>query len=238
MALYFIADLPLSSQTPEITAGFSNFSKSLIPGDKLYILGDLFDYYVGINIHDEAQNELKKIVLFLKEQQVSVYFIHGNRDFLLSKKDAQYFGFELLKDIHVLTAYEKKIVLAHGDEICPEKFNYQFFRSFSLIKCLQVIFNTVTTKEQKVKIALQMREQSKLKFEKRNFKKVKISLPKALALLYKHKAQILIHGHTHSFSETKINGIAIYDTGNWQTETFSYISLSDTNGIELHSEKI
>jgi UDP-2,3-diacylglucosamine hydrolase len=233
MASFFIADLHLSSKNPELTSGFEDFTQILLPGDNLYILGDLFDYYIGINPQDETQLKLRNIIKKLSNKNINVLFIHGNRDFLFSPTDAKYFGLKLLKDITVIKEYGHEIVLIHGDEICPEKTGYKLFRLFSRIRFFQIIFYLLTSQKQRNNIALNMRKNSQLKFQKRNCQKVKISITKALTLLHKKNTQLIIHGHTHNASRTKVDSCEIYDTGNWHETGYSYVMHTENKGLEI-----
>ena len=228
MAVYFIADLHLAPDTPELLTLFTDFTGILRSGDSLYILGDLFGYYIGIDPDNLAQIRVKKQISILKRQNIPVYFIHGNRDFLLSKSDAEYFGFELLPQKMLISISGKQCLLLHGDELCTEEIRYTWFRIFSRIRLLQKLFMLCTSKKKRISIAENMRNSSKLRFQNNNYVKEKINLPKALRYLRESNAEIIIHGHTHHAEASVAPGQSIYDTGDWNDYQYSYIVADDT----------
>ncbi|MEE1339599.1 MAG: UDP-2,3-diacylglucosamine diphosphatase [Succinivibrionaceae bacterium] len=238
MNTYFIADLHLSENTPDLIQSFRNFAKNLIPNDKLYILGDLFDYFVDLFPENTSHIAIKEIVQDLASRNIETFFILGNRDFLLTSKQASFFGFKLLNDISIINIANQKILLVHGDELCAEKFSYKFFRSFSRVRFFQKIFHLITSTKKKINIAKNMRRNSQRRFKENHCRKVQINLPISLSLLHKYQATILIHGHTHQVSEKHVNDYAIYDTGDWNHEKFSYIKVSELGTISVHEEKI
>ena len=86
MSIYIIADLHLSPDTKELNQSFFNFCHNLIEGDVLYILGDFFDYFIEPDPNNSLHPLLKQHFLALKNRGIKVWFMHGNRDFLLTKK--------------------------------------------------------------------------------------------------------------------------------------------------------
>lgn len=228
MAVYFIADLHLAPDTPDLLTLFTDFTGMLKSGDSLYVLGDLFGYYVGMDPGNPAQTRVKKQVEMLRKQNIPVYFIHGNRDFLLTPEDAAYFGFELLPERTVITVSGKSCLLMHGDELCTAEKKYNWFRAISRIKVLQKLFMLFTSKKRRISIAENMREQSRLRFQGNNGVKEKINLGEALKHLRESKAEILIHGHTHNAEAVIAPGQSIYDTGDWNSYRYSYIVADDS----------
>ncbi|WP_406042292.1 UDP-2,3-diacylglucosamine diphosphatase [Succinimonas sp.] len=228
MAVYFIADLHLAPDTPDLLTLFTDFTGMLKSGDSLYILGDLFGYYVGTDPGNLAQTKVKKQVEMLRKQNIPVYFIHGNRDFLLTPEDAAYFGFELLPERTVITVSGKSCLLMHGDELCTAEKKYNLFRAVSRIKFLQKLFMMFTSKKRRISIAENMREQSRLRFQGKNGVKEKINLREALKHLRESQAEILIHGHTHNAEAAIAPGQSIYDTGDWNGYRYSYIVADDS----------
>lgn len=228
MAVYFIADLHLAPDTPELLALFTDFTGMLKSGDSLYILGDLFGYYIGIDSDNIAQLRVKKQIGILNKQNIPVYFIQGNRDFLLSKNDAEYFGFKLLPQRTVICISGKKCLLLHGDELCTEEIKYTCFRIFSRIRLFQKLFMLLTTRKKRISIAENMRNGSRIRFQNNNCVKEKINLRKTLNYLRDCHADIMIHGHTHNAEASVAPGQSIYDTGDWNDYRYSYIVADNT----------
>jgi UDP-2,3-diacylglucosamine hydrolase len=127
----FISDLHLCESRPHITKSFIQFLEDkATQAESLYILGDLFEYWAGddaINMgkHADIIDALKK----LTSQNVRVYFIHGNRDFLIGKDFADATGINILKDPSLVTLYGKPVLLSHGDALCTDDLAYQKFRT-------------------------------------------------------------------------------------------------------------
>jgi UDP-2,3-diacylglucosamine hydrolase len=121
MSTYIIADIHLSIDTEILMNKFENFYSNLNSNDSVYIIGDLFNYYVGIEETNSAHIKLKNIFSNALKRNIQTFFQHGNRDFLLSKKDARYFNFNLIKDTEILEIDNNRIILVHGDELCNEK---------------------------------------------------------------------------------------------------------------------
>lgn len=86
MALYVIADLHLSAENKRLCSAFAAFLNELKKGDRLIISGDFFNFFVGIDPYDECQKFIKQTLLTARQRKIDVFFQHGNRDFLISKK--------------------------------------------------------------------------------------------------------------------------------------------------------
>ncbi|MDU5192840.1 MAG: UDP-2,3-diacylglucosamine diphosphatase, partial [Mixta calida] len=122
----FIADLHLCQKEPAITAGFLRFlQREAQTADALYILGDLFEAWIG----DDDPNPLhQQIATALRTLPLPVWFIHGNRDFLLGQRYARASGMTLLPEEQVLNLYGRSILIMHGDTLCTDDEGYQRFR--------------------------------------------------------------------------------------------------------------
>src|SRR5579872_7049788 len=127
----FISDLHLAPDTTEANAALLFFLRSTAAGaDALYVLGDLFEYWIG----DEglAQPFVQEIVRefrALAERGVALFFMHGNRDFLLGERFAAQSGVKLLPDPTLVDLYGTRTLLMHGDTLCSDDLEYQKFRA-------------------------------------------------------------------------------------------------------------
>ena len=124
----FIADLHLSAERADITSAFLQFlQQDAVQADALYILGDLFEVWIG---DDNPEPLLCEVASQLKQlsQQVPVYFIHGNRDFLLRERYAKSAGMQLLPAHKVIELYGTPTLIMHGDSLCTADIKYQKFR--------------------------------------------------------------------------------------------------------------
>lgn len=98
MAWYIISDLHLSGRAPKLNNAFTRFVSTMQKGDRLFILGDLFNFYVCRDPLDEGQNTVAKVLADAKEKGINIFFIIGNRDFLLKEKQAALFSMKLLPE--------------------------------------------------------------------------------------------------------------------------------------------
>ncbi|MCK7492956.1 MAG: UDP-2,3-diacylglucosamine diphosphatase [Comamonadaceae bacterium] len=112
----FISDLHLSANDPDKTRHFLKFVGSRTPGiDRLYILGDLFDAYIGDDDNSSPNREIKAALKHLSETGTMVFFQHGNRDFLVGDRFCRETGATLLGDWAVVDLYGEAVLLTHGD---------------------------------------------------------------------------------------------------------------------------
>lgn len=130
MGTLFISDLHLDDSRPKITGLFLDFLKQeATQAEALYILGDFFEAWVG----DDDDSELGKIVTralrVLSDSGVPVFFMRGNRDFLIGPDFANRAGLQILSDPCVLELYGTPTLLMHGDLLCSNDTSYQAFRS-------------------------------------------------------------------------------------------------------------
>src|ERR1700731_579883 len=128
--ILLISDLHLSTALPRTVAAFEHFIRvTAAQAQAVYILGDLFEYWVG---DDELSTpfaaRMCALMHSLAERGIALYIMHGNRDFLLGVRFAQAAGAVLLNDPFVLQAFGRCIVLAHGDALCTLDTGYQRFR--------------------------------------------------------------------------------------------------------------
>lgn len=225
---YFIADLHLTENEPEITTGFFRFLSNLPNHCELYILGDFFDYWVGDDAMDQTQTEITQQLLSLKEKQIAVFFICGNRDFLVGKKFAKQANVNLLPDIYFIS--ETKTLLLHGDLLCTQDLNYQRFRAKIHQKWRQELFLRFP-KWIRLWIAKKIRQKSK---QSNQYKASELmdAVPKTvLAYFNQYQAQTMIHGHTHQPQKEVIQSIHAerFVLGAWH-DGLNYL-YQDENGI-------
>ncbi|MBN8761252.1 MAG: UDP-2,3-diacylglucosamine diphosphatase [Thiobacillus sp. 65-69] len=126
---HFVADLHLTDERPAATGRFFRFLEDEVAGaDALYILGDLFEAWIGDD-HDEAvAHETAQRLRQLAAAGTSIYFMHGNRDFMLAERYAARAGMQLIADPCVIDLYGTRTLLMHGDTLCVDDLAYQRFR--------------------------------------------------------------------------------------------------------------
>lgn len=190
----FIADLHLCQEEPAITAGFMHFLQREAPHcDALYILGDLFEAWIG----DDDPNPLhQQIASALRALPVPVYFIHGNRDFLIGRRFARASGMTLLPEEQVLTLYGHRLLIMHGDTLCTDDAGYLRFRAKVHNPWIQRLFLALPLWIRK-RIAARMRADSKQANQHKSQTIMDVNQDAVAAAMLRQQVPLLIHGHTH-----------------------------------------
>lgn len=130
MATLFISDLHLDAERPRITELFGQFIRAEARhADALYILGDLFEAWVGDDDPSETGAFVASELHALQASGVPVYFIRGNRDFLVGEDFARRAGMRILPDPSVVMLYGEPTLIMHGDTLCTDDLAYQQFRA-------------------------------------------------------------------------------------------------------------
>jgi len=194
---YFIADLHLCENRPDISACFLRFLKNdAIEAEKLYILGDLFEAWVG---DDDDSPYLKTIAGALTQLSLSgtkIFYIHGNRDFLLGKRFAKKANMNLLPEIDTIDLYGRHVVIMHGDTLCTRDIDYQAFRTKSRSWWWQMAVKSLPLFLRK-KMAANYRKKSTVATAMKSQEIMDVTDVEVINCLEKYKSQLLIHGHTH-----------------------------------------
>ncbi len=126
---YLVADLHLTDERPAATGRFFRFLKEEVAGaDALYILGDLFESWVGDDHDEQVARDTARALKSLVDAGTPVYFMHGNRDFMLARRYADLSGMTLLSDPTRIDLYGVPTLLMHGDTLCTDDTAYQTFR--------------------------------------------------------------------------------------------------------------
>ena len=215
--LGFISDIHLEPIENNRTLAFNNFlEKASDRYEALYILGDLFEYWIGDDEDNLTISNIKKNLSRLADQGVSLFFIHGNRDFLIGNKFASDTNIKILDDMHIINLNNKKIMLSHGDAFCTDDTDYQKFknetRNSSWIKSF-----LKKPLDERLFIADDMRSKSKSANSNKP-ENIMDTNPKAIEeSVIKNEIDILIHGHTHR-PEVKYfaNGSVKVVLGSWE----------------------
>ncbi len=130
MTTLFISDLHLDAERPAIQDLFGRFiDEQARTADALYILGDLFEAWIGDDDPSATGAFVADALHGLSEAGVPVYFMRGNRDFLLGDDYARRAGLTILPDPTVVMLYGKPTLLMHGDTLCTDDVAYQKFRA-------------------------------------------------------------------------------------------------------------
>ncbi len=226
----FIADVHLEPKHPTTVALFLKFlAHRAIQAEALYILGDLFEVWVG----DDDQTPIYQTVMaalkqLTKTTQLPVFIMHGNRDFLLGEKFMAATGSQWLPDPSVITLYGTPTLIMHGDSLCTLDVKYQNFRTQVRSSQWQQQF-LAQPLVQRHQLAQQAREHSQT-YTQQTLPTMLDATPVAItSALQQHGVSRLIHGHTHhpgDYPLTLNDGSPAYRrvVGQWQEDSAIILS--------------
>lgn len=218
MTTYFISDLHLERIESPITNIFTAFLDDLNQNDSLYILGDLFESWIGDDNVSELSQYISDRLLMLSERDISVAIMHGNRDFLIGEDFCKASSIELINDPRIIEIDTKKVMLTHGDELCTDDSEYQAFRSVVRNPLWQKDFlNFPISKREK--IAGEAKDASKDSKENKAMEIMDVNTDAVLKAFNDHDIEIMIHGHTHRPNIHKVSNegknLTRYVLGDW-----------------------
>lgn len=225
----FISDLHLCASRPTITTAFLDFLKNTaINAHSLYILGDLFEYWAGDDDVDDTHHQ-SVIMAFctLANSGVKIYFMHGNRDFLIAENFCKSAHVTLLQDPTLIDLYGKRTLLSHGDALCTDDVNYQNFRLQVRSPAWQSEFlnQSLLSRKQQIE-AIRMRSEQEKSQKSTQIMDVNQEAVEALLIACDYP-ELLIHGHTHRPNKhhIQLNGhnITRWVLGDWY-EQGSYLA--------------
>ena len=237
MFTLFISDLHLHETRPHITRAFFHFLHTQAVGaEKLYILGDFFDAWIGDDddnaLNTEVATELKK----LSSAGTQIFLMHGNRDFLLGEKFAAQAGAQLIAEGTVINLYGCPTLLLHGDDLCIDDKDYIAFRQQvrSPQWQQQILAQPLTARRA---LAAQLREKSQAMNSLKAEDIMDVSQAEVIRVMQDTGVIRLIHGHTHRPAHHLLNisGKAAERIvlGDWHDKGWAVIA--DENKIELLS---
>lgn len=194
----FVSDLHLSVHTPRTTAAFFEFLRQHAQRtQRLYLLGDIFEYWAGDDDLDEHFNQSVVNALHtLTQHGTRVYWIAGNRDFLVGDTFAAASGLNRLADPSVIDIAGQPVLLTHGDAYCTDDHDYQRFRAQVRDARWQGEFLAKPLTERKQIIA-RMREGSRAAQREKSMAIMDVNPETMNAVFSAYAVQRIIHGHTH-----------------------------------------
>ncbi|POZ52753.1 UDP-2,3-diacylglucosamine diphosphatase [Methylovulum psychrotolerans] len=195
--ILFISDLHLALDKPEITRRFVDFLQHRAPeASALYILGDLFDAWIGDDDFTPPNSTIRKRLKHLTDSGTKVYLQVGNRDFLLGQRFCQETGITLLGDYAVIDLFGTPTLLTHGDLLCTDDLPYQTFRAKA--RTLQWQQN-VLSKPLLVRLLAARWFRLRSFFHKRQKSQaiMDVNADTVVNTLREYACLRLIHGHTH-----------------------------------------
>ena len=227
-----MSDLHLDKKRPEAIKFFIDYMNHVSPStNAIYILGDLVEYWVGDDDPADGLEDVFKIIS-KKSKEINIYFMHGNRDFLISENFCKKHGMKLLQDPTLINLYDKKVLLMHGDTLCTDDKQYQEYRALVRSHTWQSKM-LIKTLSERIMIAQQLREKSLEATENKKEYIMDVNNGTVIEIMKEYDADILIHGHTHrpNVHKLQINqkDIKRIVLGDWYDRSFI---------LELSKDKI
>lgn len=246
MRTLLVADLHLSENTPAMTRGFIRYLEVTAPGARaLYILGDLFDAWVGDDLLDhshpltEVANPIIAALRHLANSGTRIYFMHGNRDFLIGNRFVDACQATLLPEVQEVELHDIPVVLLHGDSLCTRDSDYMAFRRQARSAEWQNKMLAMPLTERAV-LAQQMRQQSGEANAGKTNEIMDVTLSEVVSLMRQRGVATMIHGHTHrpGVHDFTVEDVPAkrYVLGDWDDENGWDIIVEEDG--ETHSAQI
>jgi UDP-2,3-diacylglucosamine hydrolase len=194
---YFISDLHLSADRDDINQCLFQFlHEQASEAEALYVLGDLFEVWIGDDDINAFTLSIAKAFKTLSNSGVPVYFLHGNRDFLIRKEFAKKAGMQLLPEQQVVNLYGQATLIMHGDELCTMDIEYQAFRIKARGWWWPRLMLSLPLSLRR-KIAKKGRETSQKNHSKLSAEIMDVTPEEVINSMQTYDVKRLIHGHTH-----------------------------------------
>ncbi|WP_424945805.1 UDP-2,3-diacylglucosamine diphosphatase [Candidatus Spongiihabitans sp.] len=223
MTIAFISDLHLDPVRPESTQWFKEFmSHSIDRLSRLYILGDLFEVWIGDDGRDTlGQGAVENIIKATVHAGLDIFFMHGNRDFLVGNDFAKRTGCKILPDPTLITLDSKQVLLTHGDALCTDDIEHQTARQEMLTAKWKMAFLNKPV-NQRMDTARSMRTQSETSKKTKSMAMMDVNQQQVEKVMREHGVLTMIHGHTHkpAVHEFSLDGAPAkrYVLGDWYTQ--------------------
>ncbi|MCZ6666150.1 MAG: UDP-2,3-diacylglucosamine diphosphatase [Gammaproteobacteria bacterium] len=197
MTTLFVSDLHLEAGRPEIGDQFLAFlAGEASRADALYILGDLFEVWVGDDDPNTHYAVIKQALRELVDNGVTTYFMHGNRDFMIGDVFARETGVRILSDPYPVDFYGDKVLLSHGDALCIDDVQYQNARRITRDPEWQAMMLAKPLAE-RLTIAKHLRAESIAHGATIDQSITDVNQDEVLRVVRDHGVDVLLHGHTH-----------------------------------------
>lgn len=192
----FISDLHLHPDEPLILARFHQFIAWAAKNtETVYILGDFFHAWPGDDTMNNWSQAIAERLKWLSLQQVAIYYMHGNRDFLLGADFAKLAGITIIPEPTVIELGPHRILLAHGDRYCIHDKGHQRFRKLTRNRWFSSLFLRLPV-SLRTKMVTKVRQRSQSNRSKTALQ-MDVVLEPMVTHMKKHQVKQLIHGHTH-----------------------------------------
>jgi len=241
MLALFISDLHLQESHPRTAEAFFRFlAERASQADALYLLGDIFEYWAGDDdldtpFHQRIAGDLRT----LADKGIAVYWMAGNRDFLVGQDFARAAGLSILPDPTVVNIGGQRIALVHGDAQCTGDLKYMAFRAQVRDPAWQQQFLGMPLSQRKAIIA-GLREGSRQAHGEKSYEIMDVTAEAVNALHETTQAEVIIHGHTHrpALHVDEQSGRRRYVLPDWELDAEpprgGWIAIDADGGITRH----
>lgn len=235
--ILFISDLHLKPAEPKTMELFIRFADEIASQvDTLYILGDFLEYWLGDDDPAAAYQEIfNKLSELPAKHNTRVYFMHGNRDFLIGEKLAERCGFQLINDPYKIKIQGKDALLMHGDTLCTDDVDYQKFRQMVRDPAWQqqVLSRSL---EERYQLAQSLRQDSQQAMSEKEEYIMDVNEQETQRTFEDNAVDLIIHGHTHRpaihrqmLGSRETTRVVL---GDWHS-TASYLRINDDTELKL-----
>ncbi|MDP2226061.1 MAG: UDP-2,3-diacylglucosamine diphosphatase [Moraxellaceae bacterium] len=235
----FISDLHLSPDLPRVTAGFFRYLEAASGAAALYVLGDLFESWVGDDHRDDYNNAVIAAFRQLSDSGTALFFAHGNRDFLLGAGFVEATAATLLPDNAVIDVNGQRLLVMHGDQLCTLDAKYMAFRAQSRDAAWQQDMLQKPL-DQRLMIASMLRMQSRANNANKAENIMDVTPEAVHQALREAGVHTLLHGHTHrpQVHDFLLEGQPAqrFVLGDWREESGEAVTgVADAQGLRLET---
>ncbi|HSX19981.1 MAG TPA: UDP-2,3-diacylglucosamine diphosphatase [Gammaproteobacteria bacterium] len=229
MTTYFISDIHLHAESKAQQKLLLEFLQTRgKTADAVYILGDLFAIWLGDDLHEPYSVALINTLQDLAAHKVPLYFMRGNRDFLIGKRFCRESGCKLLQDPCTIDLYGQKVLLTHGDQLCTLDASYQKFRRIVQNPILKNIFLLLPIRIRK-KLGAWIKSKSHRPKDPVTYDVAQSTVNE---WFIQHNVKTMIHGHTHMPAIHDVAGTKRLVLGDW-TPSSAKILVATNNELML-----
>ena len=233
MSVLFISDLHLAPERPAVTRAFLSFlADRAANAESLYILGDLFEAWIGDDDPSAMAGEVQDALRNLSDSGVNLFIQQGNRDFLLGKRFIKRCGAEMLGDEHIVEYVGHRALVMHGDSLCTDDIDYQRFRRKARNPIYKWCLSHLPLKRRQ-KLATDWRAKSMAANSNKASAIMDVNGDAVAAVMGKHAVDVLIHGHTHRPNRHALASGERIVLGDWHD--LGWVLCLDDSGYNLES---
>ena len=227
---FFISDLHLAAARPQLTEALAALLERHRNCDALYILGDLFETWVGDDDDDTIATDTCALLRQFSDRGPALYLMPGNRDFLIGEDFCARAGATLLSDPTVIDLYERRTLLMHGDSLCTADTEYQAFRERARDPLWQSQMLKLSLRERRT-VAARLRTISGEAKSNKAEDIVDVTPAEVERVMTEQQVQQLIHGHTHRPARHEASGKLRLALGDWGD--LGWLARASAGNIEL-----